>query len=79
MFDGQEVESVEVLSMAMVLRENIAGLPPGSEHISVGKWFLGQSLPSRFATELKSAHRSIPNKNAPVPGNTKALTVSQNC
>ena len=42
-FDRQEVKSVEVLSMAMVLRENIAGLPPGSEHIADRKWFLGQS------------------------------------
>jgi hypothetical protein len=40
--------SVEALSLAMVLRENIAGLPPGSEHLADRMWFLGQSLLSEL-------------------------------
>lgn len=54
---------MEVLSLAMVLRENIAGLPPGSEHTGVEKVISGSvALQHRFTAELTSAHWSAHGK-----------------
>jgi hypothetical protein len=64
--------------MAMVLRENIAGLPPGSEHIVLGSgfWVNHSQCASRQSLSLRTG--ALFNKGRFGAREHEALVVSQN-